>query len=67
MVLVSAESGFSFWFQFLPKEGVGVFLPIAAKGEIREGALQLKLPCGGYHAMAGYCSHTIANRGLTGH
>ena len=27
MVLVSAKSGFSFWFQFLPEEGVGVFLP----------------------------------------
>ena len=27
MVLVSGKSGFSFWFQFCLREGVGVFLP----------------------------------------
>ena len=27
MVLVSTKSGFSFWFQFCSREGVGVFLP----------------------------------------
>ena len=27
MVLVSAKSGFSCWFQFLPERRVGVFLP----------------------------------------
>ena len=29
VVLVSGKSGFSFWFQFCPREGVGVFsLPL---------------------------------------
>ena len=33
MVLVSGKSGFSFWFQFSPKRGVGVFLPPLSAGE----------------------------------
>ena len=41
--------------------------PIATKAGHREGVSQLKLPSGGYRAIGGYRSYSIANRGLMGH
>ena len=32
LILVSAKSGFGFWFQFLSEEGVGVFLQFQLSG-----------------------------------
>ena len=36
MVLVSGKSGFSFWFQFCLREGVGVFVPPLSHGRLRQ-------------------------------